>query len=144
MSDQPKSNEDEAGDAAAKEGEEEEKKENDDSADWWGWGSSVMGKAVSQVSNVTNTAVSAATHASTTAVSAATNASNVAVNVAKNKVRRENTGKFQGIIVSHLLQSGEVYGFVSKDLGEVSSQAVTTIGTAASTVKKTLEVGREL
>ena len=39
-----------------------------------------------------------------------------------------------------LLQSNEMYGLMSKDLTEVSSQATTSIGSAASTVKKTLVV----
>ena len=41
---------------------------------------------------------------------------------------------------SYSLQSNEVYGLVSRDLTEVSAQATSTLGSAASNVKKTLVV----
>ena len=40
-----------------------------------------------------------------------------------------------------MFQSTEAYGFVSKDLEEVSSQAITVFGSTASNIKQTLEVG---
>lgn len=43
-----------------------------------------------------------------------------------------------------MLQSNEVYGLVSKDLTEVSAQATSSLGSAASTVKKTLVVSFRL
>ena len=43
-----------------------------------------------------------------------------------------------------ILQSNEVYGFVSKDLEEVSSHANTMVKSSSMTIKKTLEVRKRL
>ena len=67
-----------------------------------------------------------------------------AVESAKIKVRIEMFAKLictLGMtILFTILQSNEVYGFVSKDLEEVSSHANTMVKSSSMTIKKTLEV----
>ena len=48
--------------------------------------------------------------------------------------------KIDVTIFCTILQSNEVYGFVSKDLEEVSSHANTMVKSSSMTIKKTLEV----
>ena len=71
-----------------------------------------------------------------------------AVESAKIKVRIEKSAKLictLGMtILFTILQSNEVYGFVSKDLEEVSSHANTMVKSSSMTIKKTLEVRKRL
>ena len=106
-----------------KEVENDKEPEASGTSSWWGGVSSYsswMDKAVSSVTT--------------------------AVESAKIKVRMENFAKLicnvdtYDIFFIRILQSNEVYGFVSKDLEEVSSHANTMVKSSSMTIKKTLEV----